>query len=169
MSYIDYDYYISIYGEDAISTTDFSRLSWDACRKIDIATTGIDGIRKLAVAFPDDDYDAEAVKRCICKLVQVMQELYEAERNAKQAGAYVETTNGLRGGVISSISAGNESITYAVGSNNTSTYINGALADKAVQDQLYSDIIREGLSGIHDANGVSLLYMGIYPYRIRKD
>lgn len=45
----------------------------------------------------------------------------------------------------------------------TATLIDKCLADKEAQKQLYSDTIRDYLSGVADANGVSLLYMGMYP------
>ena len=46
------------------------------------------------------------------------------------------------------------------------TAIDKALSDKAAEAQLYTDTIREYLSGVSDANGVNLLFMGRYPYRI---
>lgn len=161
--YIDFEYFKSIYGETVDETT-FNRLAWDACRKADIATTGIDNVRKLAIAFPTDDYDAEAVKRCICSLINIAHEIEKAKETANSAKGYTETNEGLRGNVITSMSAGNESISYSVGSSSTTaTMIDKALADKAVQDKLYADAISESLSGITDANGVNLLYMGRYP------
>ena len=65
---------------------------------------------------------------------------------------------------VASKSAGNESISYVTsGSSGTATLIDKCLADKEAQKQLYDDKIRNYLSGITDANGVNLLYMGIYP------
>ena len=66
MAYVDYEYYKTLYGEKALAEADFTRLLWDAEREIDKATSGVDGVRKLQVAFPTSDYDAEAVKRCVC-------------------------------------------------------------------------------------------------------
>lgn len=169
MTYIDYPFHTSLYGDD-ISEADFNRLSWESRRKLDVATTGIDGVKKLKVAFPVDEDDAEAVKRCACALVEILYRIKQAEEAARIASGYTETENGLKGKVISSVSAGNESISYAVGSNATSaTFIDKALSDKGVQEKLFSDTIREYLSGISDANGVNLLFMGEYPYRIRKE
>ena len=167
MAYVDYAYYQSLYGDSAIPEADFNRLSWEACRKMDAATTGIDGVRKLAVAFPVDEYAAECVKRCACELVQILQQLKTARENAAKASGYTETTNGLQGKVISSISSGNESISFSSGTSGSSaTAIDKALSDKAAEAQLYTDTIREYISGVADANGVNLLFMGRYPYRI---
>lgn len=164
VKYVDYAYFKGLYYGDVLSERDFNRLSWDAYRKLDAATTGVDGVRKLSAAFPTDEYDAEAVKRCACKLIYLSYKMEEAERVMSQGRGYTETENGLRGKVISSVSAGNESISYATGNSSSSaTLIDKALSDKAVQDKLFQDTIREYLSGIADANGVNLLYMGRYP------
>ena len=166
-AYIDYEYFKTLYPD--IPEEVFNRLSWDACRKMDAATTGIDGVRKLAVAFPVDEYAAECVKRCACALVDVLNQMKQARENAAKASGYTETTNGLQGKVISSISSGNESISFSSGTSGSSvTAIDKALSDKAAEAQLYTDTIREYLSGVSDANGVNLLFMGRYPYRLEK-
>ena len=168
MSYIDYEFYTSLYGE--IPEADFNRLSWEACRKLDVLTTGIDNVKKLKVAFPTDEGDAEAVKRCACALVDILYQIKQAEETAKSASGYIETENGLQGKVISSVSAGNESISYAVGKSATAeTWIDKALSDSAELDKKIDGTIREYLSGISDANGVNLLFMGEYPRYIRKE
>ena len=74
---------------------------------------------------------------------------------------YAETSNGLHGKVVSSVSAGNESISYAVGSSGSS--VDKAITDISERNKLISSVVRECLSGISDANGVNLLYMGVYP------
>lgn len=170
MSYIDYEFYTSLYGD--IPEADFNRLSWEACRKLDVLTTGIDNVKKLKVAFPTDEDDAEAVKRCACALVDILYQIKQAEETAKSASGYTETENGLQGKVISSVSAGNESISYAVGKSATAeTWLDKALSDSAELDKKLNGTIREYLSGINDANGVPLLYLGDkYPvWKLRKE
>ena len=154
MAYFDIDFYRQNYGD--IDEAAFNRRSFDACRKIDNHTTGVDGVKKLRHAFPIDEDDIEAVKRCGCKLVYLMTQMEAAE----QSMGYEATENGFRGKVISSVSAGNESISYSVGN---ATMIDKALSDPAVKEKLFRDTIREYLSGVADANGVNLLYMGVYP------
>lgn len=170
MAYVDYSYYLNHYGERAIPEEDFNRLSWDACRKMDVATTGVDNVRKLTAAFPTDEYAAEAVRRCICKLIEIASEIEKAEQTARSAKGYVQREDGsLQGKVVSSVSAGNESVSYsAPGNSGTATLIDAVLTDKSAQNQLYSDTIRDYLSGIADANGVNLLFMGRYPYRVKE-
>lgn len=165
MEYVDYGYYQALYGNKAIPDADFNRLSWEACRKLDVMTSGVDNVKKLKAAFPVNEDDAEAVRRCICKLIDAMSQIEKTADAINQGRGYVETVNGLQGKIVSSVSAGNESVSYSAGGRNE-TVIDKAIADKAAQDKLYADIITECLSGATDANGVNLLYMGRYPYRV---
>ena len=166
MAYVDYEYYKSLYGEKALAEADFKRLLWDAEREIDKTTSGVDGVRKLQVAFPTSDYDAEAVKRCAVELVNFLYKLEEAENNANSVGQYTERADGsLQGKVVSSVSAGNESISYAVGKS-ADTAISNAIKDLHSKDVAVYQFITSRLSGVSDANGVNLLYGGRYPYRV---
>ena len=166
MAYIDYEYYKSIYGVEKLKEIDFNRSAWKAERELDKATTGVDGVRKLQVAFPTSDYDAEAVKRCVCALVEFLNQIETAERNANSVGQYVETSDGsLKGKVISSHTAGNETISYAVGKS-ADTAISNAIKDLQSKDMAVYQFITSRLSGVSDANGVNLLFGGRYPYRV---
>ena len=163
MTYIDIAYYTGLYG--AIPAEDFNRLVWDASRLMDNHTTGVDNISKLEIAFPTSEKAAESVRRCCAKLVNTMHQIEQASAAASVAKGYVETENGLRGRVISSVSAGNESISYATGNVGVTTEIDKAVADPKAKESLLHQIIKSHLSGVADANGVNLLYMGRYPRR----
>ncbi len=165
MAYIDKAFYISVYGsvDSAMDDLTFNRLCWDACRKLDVATTGVDGWKKLKRSPPADADDLEAVKRCASQLIHLMWQIETAERIANQGRGYTETANGLQGKVVSSVSAGNESVSYATSSTGVATLIDKALTDKVAREKLFADTITEYLSGVTDANGVNLLYMGPYP------
>ena len=169
MAYVDYEYYKSLYGEEkAIPEPDFNRLLWDAEREIDKATSGVDNVRKLKVAFPVNEEDAEAVKRCVCALVEFLNQVEIAERNANSLGQYAERADGsLQGKVVSSVSAGNESITYAVGKT-VDTAISNAIKDLQSKDMVVYQFITSKLTGISDANGVNLLFAGRYPYSVKQ-
>ena len=150
MAYIDYEYYKTLFGEKAIPEADFNRLVWDSCKKID--------------AFPTDEDDAEAVKRCVCELLSITYKIEQAETRVEASQGYITLEDGtVMSKQVASKSAGNESISYVTSSNaGTATLIDKCLADKEAQKQLYDDKIRDYLSGITDAKGVSLLYKGIY-------
>ena len=164
--YVDYEYYKTLYGEKAIAEADFNRLSWDAEREIDKATSGVDGVKKLKLAFPVDEYDVEAVKRCVCNLADFLYQVENAEHNANSVSALTERADGsLQGKVVSSVSAGNESISYAVGKS-ADTAISNAIKDLQSKDMAVYQFIASRLSGVSDANGVNLLFGGRYLYRV---
>lgn len=155
MAYADFDFYASLYGEP-LDVTTFNRLAWDASRYIERATTGVDGVKKLKVAPLTDESDIECLNRCVCALIHAM---YQVEQ-AQNTSGYVTREDGtIAGKVISSVSSGTESISYAAGVNTAYT---AAAADNNAKNQLYFDIVTQHLSGITDANGVNLLYMGPY-------
>lgn len=160
--YITFDDYTKLY--NPVEEKVFNRLAFDACRYVDIHTTGIDNVKKLKQYFPTDEDDAQAVKNCVAKLVNFLAQVQEAETAIAMGRGYTETENGLQRKIVSRVEAGNEAISY-MESNAGSSVIDKAAADKSIKDKLVSDIIRDGLSGITDANGINLLYMGRYPGR----
>lgn len=157
--YITYAEYIGFY--DPIDETVFNRLAMEASRVMDKFTTGIDNYRKLKNAYPED---AEAVTYTAAQLVNFLYQCYEAEQSAALGRGYTETEQGVKGKVISSVSAGNESISYTTATAVT-TAVDNAVKDKSTKDKIMAEIVRDGLSGVTDANGVNLLYMGAYPRR----
>lgn len=163
MGYVTYDYYKSIYGEDSMSETDFNRLSWEACRRVDTLT-----LNKLKFAFPTNEDDIEAVRRCICKLIEIAGQIEAANKRVSEGQGYVldEATGAMRGKTITSKTSGSESLSFSAKAEGSSTLIDAVLSDKAAQERLYRDTVREYLSLVPDSNGVNLLYAGIpYPRR----
>ena len=162
MGYVTYDYYKSIYGEDSMPETDFNRLSWEACSRVDTLT-----LNKLKFAFPTNEDDVEAVRLCVCKLIEIAGQIEAANKRVSEGQGYITDESGaLRGKVVSSVSSGSESISYTAKAEGGSTLIDAVLSDKTAQDRLYRDTVREYLSLIPDSNGINLLYAGIpYPRR----
>lgn len=160
--YITFDEYTKLY--DPMDEKLFNRLAFDACRVMDIHTTGIDNVKKLKFYFPTDSDDSAAVKHCAAKIISLLHQIQEVESAAAIGRAYIETDQGLQCRIISRVEAGNEAISYSE-TKMTNTVIDAAASDKSVLNSLISDTIREYLSGVTDANGVNLLYMGAYPRR----
>lgn len=156
--YINFDEYTALY--DPIEERDFNRLVFQACQAVDNLTTGVDGVKKLKVAFPVDEDSADAVKHCVASVTNLLYQIQEAEKSAFLARGYAETANGLQGKVVSSVSAGNESVSFASGGGPTA--VDNAVTNIAERNRLIQSIVREYLSGVTDANGVNLLYMGVY-------
>lgn len=147
--YVDYEFYKTLYGT-TVDETAFNRLIWNVEKLVKNAVTGVDGRCKLDFAFPDAAYDAEAVKRCECALVDIMAKIDKAETEAEGNKT------------VKSVSAGNESISYDTGRG----LIGKVLSDKSAQSRLYADTINEYLRGTKDKNGVNLLFGGVYPYYV---
>lgn len=160
MAYIEQDEYVKIYGDDV---PDFDRLCWEMSRYLDRATTGVDGYRKLKYAFPTDEYDAEAVKRCLCELIRIQHQIESSADQMALAQSFIEREDGtIMSRKVTSVSSGSESISYATTAGDTSM-ITAAAKDKSVRDSLLRSKVEEYLSGVKDDNGVNLLYMGVYP------
>ena len=163
MGYVTYDYYKSIYGEDSMPETDFKRLSWEACRRVDALT-----LNKLKFAFPTNEDDVEAVQRCVCKLIEIAGQIEAANKRVSEGQGYtIDQATGLMvGKVVTSKTSGSESLSFSAKAEGGSTLIDAVLSDKAAQERLYRDTVREYLSLVPDSNGVNLLYAGIpYPRR----
>lgn len=158
--YITYGEYTALY--DNIEEKVFNRLAYDAGRYIDRLTAGADGLKKLKVYPPVDIDNAEAVRRCAAAVVNLLAQIDAAEKNVASGRGYVETENGLRSKVLASLSAGNESVSYATGAAGKSA-VDAAVESAAEKEHLVFSVIRHYLSGVEDANGVNLLYMGRYP------
>lgn len=154
--------FATLYPDESAGT--FERYAFDAQRAIDDATMTIDGTKKLRVAFPTDEEDAETVRRCMCAVVFQLSKIDEARAAATAAGTYVATESGYHAGTIRSISAGGESITFGDDSG-TESDIAAAAKSQSAAKQYIAGIIRGYFAGTRDGNGVNLLYGGFYPGR----
>ena len=149
MAYITEANYEALYV--SIDTAEFDRLAYDASRFMDAMTTGIDNVKKLKTAMPEDEDDAEAVEMCCAKLISLLQSI-EAANGFTLRGDGTVVSN-----AVSSISSGSESISFGTSS------VSAAASDITVKNKLMTDTVKAYLSGIEDKNGVNLLYMGRYP------
>lgn len=160
--YITYDQYTELF--DPMDEKVFNRLVYEACRVMDIHTTGIDNVKKLKHFFPTEEDAVQAVRHCAAKLVNLLDQIREADVAAAMGRGYTETEQGLRRRIISRVEAGNEAISYSE-TKSANSMIDAAVADKTVRDKLLADTVWEYLAGAEDANGVNLLFMGMYPRR----
>lgn len=159
--YITKAEYVDLYG--TIQDTVFNRLSWEASRYIDYQTTGVDGYNKLRNAFPTDEDDAYAVKMCAGKLINTMLKIEGAEAAATNADGFITRADGtVSPKMVSSVSSGSESVSYANGVSSGSE-ISRAAKDKKAKFELLYGVLYDLLAGAKDANGIHLLYVGRYP------
>ena len=95
----------------------YNKFAWDAQKYIDSATMTVDGVKKLQYAFPIDEDDEEAVKRCMGAIIVALDDVDEAREAMSRAGGYTSTTAGVVSNNVRSVSAGGESISYGVDAN----------------------------------------------------
>ena len=169
MVYATYNDFTDLYGEKMLDEAGFSRLSWEAERVMNDATTGVDGVCKLRQAFPTDEYSVTAVRRCACALIDELRQLEVAAENIRKAQTLMENADGtVQSRQIASRSSGSESISYVTGSSARAggTAVDAAVSDLTARQKLLDDKVRWYLAGVPDAHGVNLLYLGRYPVRL---
>lgn len=156
MGYVTQSEYMGMYGE--IETAEFNRLSFKANRILAENTTGVDGFEKLRQAMPTDEDTLTSLKYCAAELVHTLRQIETLER----AGAVVARSDGtMAPAMVSSVSSGAESITYST--NGVNTVVSAAAGSLTRRADMFHGIVKNYLSGMKDANGVNLLYMGVYP------
>ena len=162
--YADFNYYKTKYGGKVIeSADDFAHFGRKAEHRLDVITG-----RKLQFAFPTKKKDKQTVKDCVCELAEFLYQLDTYQSTAMDSAGVVTQADGtITGKVITSISSGSESISYSAKSS-ADTSLMEAAKDKKVADAMINSMVRDGLSGVPDANGVNLLYAGI-PYPGRRE
>jgi len=144
MGYATYEFYKTKYFGDIMDEESFSKWMELAGRQLDSYTD-----RRLQSAFPEDEYTREQVALCVCELAEKM---LETDRYLKASAI---TENGTSG-MVKSISAGSESITYATGE----TVYAGVLKDQNSLNSFYYAVVTKYLTGLTDADGIHLLYAG---------
>lgn len=155
MGYITFSEYNTLY--TALSPSEFEAMSFKADRILAVNTVGVDGFDKLKDATPTDEDTLTALKYCAAEIINTLHQIATIEK----AGAMVSRADGtMAPAVVASVSSGSESITYST----ATTAVSAAVSDFKARTALFSGIVRNYLSGLKDANGVNLLYMGAYPY-----
>lgn len=161
--YGTYTDYVALFGDGGLQEVDYRRHGLKADRLMDAYTTTIDGVKKLKDYYPTNAEDAELVSLCHCEIVNLLWQIQVAENAAQDMRGVVVTDAGVHGKAISSMSAGNESVSFGSASSSGTTAIDKAVADKAEQKRQIAELVRTFLSSVPDANGVNLLYAGRYP------
>lgn len=162
--YVDSTYFYTIY-PDLQTEGVYEKGCYNAQMYIDDETMTLDGVRKLKEAFPTDTDDVERVKRCWCELCKAAY-LVDKEKDAiASASSLTEIGGRIAPSIVTSISSGSESISFGGtnASNYESEYTKAAKSSEGLT-ALIRSITRMYLAGIRDANGVNLLYRGLYPY-----
>ena len=111
MAYADYKFYTESFG-NVVPETDFPRVAERASDFVDLMTSD-----RLVDGLPINERLQKRIKKAVCSLAELMYQIELAEKNATNAAASgASTTIGAGGsttGVVTSVSSGSESISYA--------------------------------------------------------
>lgn len=112
MAYADYDFYTESYYGNVVPEADFDRLAARASDFIDTLT-----FDNLVDGLPADKRSQKRIKKAVCSLAELMYQIELAEKNATNAAVSGTSTaigsGGSTTGIVTSVSSGSESISYA--------------------------------------------------------
>lgn len=164
MAYTDFEFYATIYHGNVVPEADFPRIADRASDFLDIIT-----FDRLVDGLPSDERAATKVQKAVCAVSEELYKLELADKQALSAAAGGTSSSGSSGatsGVITSRSAGSESISYASPSemaNGAKTWsaVYQAAGDETLTNKLLYSAAKLYLMGVKDNNGVNLLYAGL--------
>lgn len=164
MAYADYKFYTESFG-NVVPETDFPRLAERASDFVDLMTSN-----RLVDGLPTDERSQKRIKKAVCSLAELMYQIELAEKNATNAAASgASTTIGAGGsttGVVTSVSSGSESISYATPQQKASgakewSAVYAAAGDvQKTNDLLYKTALPL-LMGVRTDDGIPVLYAGV--------
>lgn len=164
MAYADFEFYTTTYHGNVVPESDFDRIADRASDFLDVIT-----FDRLADGLPADERAATKVQKAVCAICDKLYQLELADKQALSAavgGASSGGSGGVTSGVITSRSAGSESISYASPSemaNGAKTWsaVYQAAGDEQATNKLLYDTAKVYLTGVRDSEGVPLLYAGM--------
>ena len=165
MAYADYEFYTTSYFGSVVPETDFPRLAEKASDFVDLMTSD-----RLANGLPTDERSQKRIKKAVCSLAEKMYQIELAEKNATNAAmSGTSTTIGPGGsttGIVTSVSSGSESISYATPQQKASgakewSAVYAAAGDiQKTNDLLYKTALPL-LMGVRTDDGIPILNAGV--------
>ena len=164
MAYADYEFYTTSYFGSAVPETDFPRLAERASEFVDTMT-----FDRLVDRLPTNERSQKRVKKAVCSLAELMYQIELAEKNAiNQASSSVTDTNtgGKSTGIVTSVSPGSESISYATpqqigASAKEWSAVYAAAGDVQKTNDLLLKTALPLLMGVRTDEGIPVLYAGV--------
>jgi hypothetical protein len=164
MAYADYKFYTESFG-NVVPEADFPRLAERASDFVDLMTSD-----RLANGLPTDERSQKRIKKAVCSLAEKMYQIELAERNATNAAVSGTSTaigsGGSTTGIVTSVSSGSESISYATPQQKASgakewSAVYAATGDvQKTNDLLYKTALPL-LMGVRTDDGIPVLYAGV--------
>ena len=164
MAYADYEFYTTSYFGSVVPETDFSRLAERASDFVDTMT-----FNRLVDGLPTNERSQKRIKKAVCSLAELMYQIELAEKNAiNQASANVTDINvgGKSTGIVTSVSSGSESISYATPQQKASgakewSAVYAAAGDVQKTNDLLLRTALSLLMGVRTDEGIPILYAGL--------
>jgi hypothetical protein len=165
MAYADYEFYTTSYFGSVVPETDFPRLAERASDFVDTMT-----FNRLVDGLPTNERSQKRIKKAVCSLAELMYQIELAEKNATNAAVSGTSTaigsGGSTTGVVTSVSSGSESISYATPQQiGASAKEWSAVYTTAGDVQKTNDLLLKTalplLMGVRTDDGIPILYAGV--------
>lgn len=165
MAYADYKFYTESFG-NVVPETDFPRLAEKASDFIDTMT-----FNRLVDGLPTNERSQKRIKKAVCSLTELMYQIELAEKNATNAAVSGTSTaigtGGSTTGIVTSLSSGSESISYATPQQKASgakewSAVYAAAGDVQKTNDLLLKTALPLLMGARTDDGIPVLYAGVY-------
>lgn len=165
MVYADYDFYKTSCFGSVVPETDFPRLAERASDFVDLMTSD-----RLVDGLPTNERSQKRIKKTVCSLAELMYQIELAEKQALSVAESGLTASsggaGKNTGVVTSVSSGSESISYATpqqigaGAKEMSALYAAAGDPQKINDILLKTALPM-LMGVRTDDGIPILYAGV--------
>lgn len=156
MAYTDYEFYKNEFYGDAVPESNFLKYADRASDRIDQYT-----FDRLVDGLPENERAKTKVQKAVCAVADTMYQIDQIKKASMDAIGTIQREDGtVVNKAVSSVSSGNESISYANGNSQNNRY---SVAATNVQEEkkLLLEAAVSYLFNVTDDNGVHLLYRGI--------
>ena len=165
MAYADYEFYKTSFFGNVVPESDFMRFSERASDFIDLLT-----FDRLTDGLPGDERQQKRIKKAVCAAADILYQIDIAEQNAAAAAATGTATTlpggGTSTGIVTSVSSGSESISYATpqqigASAKEWSAVYTAAGDVQKTNDLLLKTALPLLMGVRTDDGIPVLYAGV--------
>ena len=161
MAYADYEFYTTSYFGSVVPETDFPRLAERASDFVNTMT-----FDRLVDGLPTNKRSQKRIKKAVCSLAELMYQIELAEKNAINQASVSATDTSVGGkstGVVTSVSSGSESISYATPQQKASgakewSAVYAAAGDVQKTNNLLLKTALPLLMGVRTDEGIPILY-----------
>lgn len=164
MAYVDYEFYATSFFGNVVPESDFMRLAERASDFIDTLT-----FDRLTGGLPTPEKYQKRIKKAVCAVAEIYYQLDLAQKQALATASGASATtdaNGTTTGIITSRSAGSESISYATpqqigASAKEWSAVYAAAGDVQKTNDLLLKTALPLLMGVRTDDGIPVLYAGV--------